>query len=91
MNSLQSAGEGSVDLSKGPSLNGDPPGLKLGLDDGVRGSLYRDLRKDNDTYLLFNSIYSTVILQFTLKEISDQTVPLFSLTSHSFTLSVNHL
>lgn len=46
MNSLQSAGEGSVDLSKGPSLRGDPPGVRLGLDDGVRGSLYRDLRKE---------------------------------------------
>lgn len=39
MNSLQSAGDGSVDLSRGPSLSGDPPGLRLGLDDGVRGSL----------------------------------------------------
>lgn len=68
MNSLQSAGEGSVDLSRGPSLNGDPPGLKLGLDDGVRGSLYRDLRKDNDTYLLFNSIYSTVYIKSKRKE-----------------------
>lgn len=68
MNSLQSAGEGSVDLSRGPSLNGDPPGLKLGFDDGVRGSLYRDLRKDNDTYLLFNSIYSTVYIKSKRKE-----------------------
>lgn len=63
MNSLQSAGEGSVDLSRGPSLNGDPPGLKLGLDDGVRGSLYRDLRKDDDTYPLFNCIYFTVYIK----------------------------
>lgn len=39
MNSLQSAGDGSVDLSREPSLSGDPPGLRLGLDDGVRGSL----------------------------------------------------
>lgn len=39
MNSLQSAGDGSADLSRGPSLSGDPPGLRLGLDDGVRGSL----------------------------------------------------
>lgn len=39
MNSLQSAGDGSVDLSSGPSLSGDPPGLRLGLDDWVRGSL----------------------------------------------------
>lgn len=68
MNSLQSAGEGSVDLSRGPSLNGDPPGLKLGLDDGVRGSLYRDLRKDNDTYLLFNCIYSTIYIKSKKKE-----------------------
>lgn len=43
MNSLQSAGEGRVGLSMGPSLRGDPPGLRLGLEDGVRGSLYRDL------------------------------------------------
>lgn len=48
MNSLQSAGDGSVDLSRGPSLSGDPPGLRLGLDDGVRGSLYRDLDKRDD-------------------------------------------
>lgn len=39
MNSLQSAGEGSADLSRGPSLSGDPPGLRLGLDVGVSGSL----------------------------------------------------
>lgn len=44
MNSLQSAGEGSVDLSREPSLSGDPPGLRLGLEDGVRGSLYKDLK-----------------------------------------------
>lgn len=44
MNSLQSAGEGSVDLSMAPSLRGEPPGLRLGLDDGVRGSLYSDLQ-----------------------------------------------
>lgn len=49
MNSLQSAGDGSVDLSRGPSLRGDPPGLRLGLEDGVRGSLYRDLRKKKRT------------------------------------------
>lgn len=48
MNSLQSAGDVSVDLSRGPSLSGDPPGLRLGLDDGVRGSLYRDLREEDD-------------------------------------------
>lgn len=61
MNSLQSAGDGSVDLSRGPSLSGDPPGLRLGLEDGVRGSLYRDLRKEDDrnisscTTILFSS------------------------------------
>lgn len=44
MKSLQSAGDGSVDLSRAPSLRGEPPGLRLGLDDGVRGSLYRDLQ-----------------------------------------------
>lgn len=49
MNSLQSAGDGSADLSRGPSLRGDPPGLRLGLEDGVRGSLYRDLRKKKRT------------------------------------------
>lgn len=49
MNSLQSAGDGSVDRSRGPSLSGDPPGLRLGLDDGVKGSLYRDLRRGGDT------------------------------------------
>lgn len=49
MNSLQSAGDGSVDLSRGPSLRGDPPGLRLGLEDGVRGSLYRDLRRKKRT------------------------------------------
>lgn len=38
MNSPQSAGDGSVDLSMG-SLSGDPPGLRLELDDGVIGSL----------------------------------------------------
>lgn len=47
MNSLQSAGDGSVDFSKGPSCGGEPPGLWLGLDDGVRGSLYRFLGKKN--------------------------------------------
>lgn len=52
MNSLQSAGEGRVDLSRGPSLSGDPPGLRLGLDDGVRGSLYRELRTEKDTCIL---------------------------------------
>lgn len=48
MNSLQSAGDGSVDLSRAPSLRGEPPGLRLGLDDGVRGSLYRDLQKTTE-------------------------------------------
>lgn len=62
MNSLQSAGDGSVDLSRDPSLSGDPPGLRLGLEDGVRGSLYRDLRKEDDrnssscTPILFSSL-----------------------------------
>lgn len=55
MNSLQSAGDGNVDLSRGPSLNGDPPGLRLGLDDGVRGSLYRDLRTKYDRKFQFIS------------------------------------
>lgn len=49
MNSLQSAGEGSVD----PSRSGDPPGLRLGLEDGVRGSLYKDLKKQKD-YIYLN-------------------------------------
>lgn len=50
MNSLQSAGEGSVD----PSRSGDPPGLRLGLEDGVRGSLYKDLKKGkDDIFFLF--------------------------------------
>lgn len=55
MNSLQSAGDGSVDLSRGPSLSGDLPGLRLGLDDGVRGSLYRDLRKGEDSHFMSES------------------------------------
>lgn len=50
MNSLQSAGDGSAALSRGPSLRGDPPGLRLGLDDGVKGSLYRDLGVDRDRH-----------------------------------------
>lgn len=58
MNSLQSAGDGSVDLSRGPSLSGDPPGLRLGLDDGVRGSLYRDLRKVEDRNLYSFCMFS---------------------------------
>lgn len=49
MNSLQSAGEGSVD----PSRSGDPPGLRLGLEDGVRGSLYKDLKKGKDDIIFF--------------------------------------
>lgn len=48
MNSLQSAGDGSVDLSRAPSLRGEPPGLRPGLDEGVRGSLYRDLQTQGD-------------------------------------------
>lgn len=48
MNSVQSAGDGSVGLSRAPSLRGEPPGLRLGLDDGVRGSLYRDLQTQGD-------------------------------------------
>lgn len=51
MNSLQSAGDESADLSMGPSLRGEPPGLRLGLDDGVRGSLYRDLHTRKSTEL----------------------------------------
>ena len=58
MNSLQSAGDGSVDLSRGPSLSGDPPGLRLGLDDGVRGSLYRDLGKVEDINLYSFCMFS---------------------------------
>lgn len=34
-----------MDLSREPSLSGDPPGLRLGLEDRVRGSLYKDLKK----------------------------------------------
>lgn len=48
MNSLQSAGDGSVDLSRAPSFRGEAPGLRLGLDDGVRGSLYRELQTQDD-------------------------------------------
>lgn len=51
MNSVQSAGDGSADLSSAPSLRGEPPGLRLGLDDGVRGSLYRDLQTQGQTEL----------------------------------------
>lgn len=51
MNSLQSA----ADLSMGPSLRGEPPGLRLGLDDGVRGSLYRDLHTHKSTELCQNN------------------------------------
>lgn len=52
MNSLQSAGEGSVE----PSRSGDPPGLRVGLEDGVRGSLYKDLKKrEDDIFFLKNA------------------------------------
>lgn len=47
-NSLQSAGGGRVGLSMDPSLSGEPCGLWLGLEDGARGSLYRDLEEDRE-------------------------------------------
>lgn len=74
MNSLQSAGDESADLSMGPSLRGEPPGLRLGLDDGVRGSLYRDLHTHTHTsesteQLRFTELNVCVALYFPAADI----------------------
>lgn len=44
-NSDQSAAEGRLGFSKATSLTGEPAGLKLALEEGVRGSVYALLKQ----------------------------------------------
>lgn len=51
-NSDQSAAEGRLGFSKAISLIGEPAGLKLVFEEGVRGSLYRLLKYQSQEELL---------------------------------------
>lgn len=60
-NSDQSAAEGRLGFSKATSLTGELAGLKLALEDGVRGSVYALLRQGEKEKMVSNYRHHPVI------------------------------